>query len=244
MNFFDFIKTNKFIILSISIIMNLVLLITSGILLYQNFNYECICDKEETICENTIEQEENAKFYVEVKGAVKTPGVYEATSDNIINDIIKLAGGFTKSAYTNNINLSRKVTAELVIYVYTKTEYKQNNQNAKDTTCNCATYDITNCTDNNLSEIVASDSSDYSASNNTTSSSDKNVTSSNTNEKININTASKEELVTLNGIGDAKANDIINYRNSNGKFNSIEDLKNVSGIGDALFAKIKDYITV
>ena len=64
------------------------------------------------------------------------------------------------------------------------------------------------------------------------------------NKIININTANQSELTTLSGIGDAKAQAIIDYRNTNGYFKSIEDIKNVSGIGDVIFAKIKDYITV
>ena len=61
--------------------------------------------------------------------------------------------------------------------------------------------------------------------------------------KININTASKEELVTLKGIGEAFAQRIIDYRKTN-KFKTIEDIKNVKGIGDKTFEGIKDYITV
>lgn len=60
---------------------------------------------------------------------------------------------------------------------------------------------------------------------------------------ININTASKEELMKLNGIGEVIADRIIEYRNKN-KFEKIEDIKNVSGIGDGMYEKIKDYITV
>lgn len=60
--------------------------------------------------------------------------------------------------------------------------------------------------------------------------------------KININTASKEELKTLPGIGDAKADSIISYRESNGGFQSIEDLMNVEGIKEGVFNKIKDNI--
>ena len=61
---------------------------------------------------------------------------------------------------------------------------------------------------------------------------------------VNINTASQSELVTLNGIGDVKAQAIIDYRNSNGSFTAIEDIVNVSGIGTATFENIKNNITV
>lgn len=60
---------------------------------------------------------------------------------------------------------------------------------------------------------------------------------------VNINTASKEELMTLSGIGESKADAVIKYRLSN-KFNSIEDIKNVAGIKDGVFNQIKDQITV
>ena len=65
----------------------------------------------------------------------------------------------------------------------------------------------------------------------------------NLNNIININTATIEELQTLNGIGESKAKDIIAYRETN-KFNTIDDIKNVPGIGEGLFAKIKENITV
>ncbi len=62
--------------------------------------------------------------------------------------------------------------------------------------------------------------------------------------KINLNTAPKEELMTLRGIGEARAEDIIKYRDSHGAFKKIEDIMNVSGIKDAAFQKIKDDITI
>lgn len=62
--------------------------------------------------------------------------------------------------------------------------------------------------------------------------------------KININKATQTELETIPGIGPSSALKIINYREENGKFKSIEDIKNVSGIGDKKYESIKDYITV
>jgi competence protein ComEA len=62
--------------------------------------------------------------------------------------------------------------------------------------------------------------------------------------KVNINTADSTQLQTLNGVGPATAQKIIDYRDSSGRFTSIEDLKNVSGIGDKTFEKLKDYICV
>ena len=60
--------------------------------------------------------------------------------------------------------------------------------------------------------------------------------------RLNINTAGKEELCKLNGIGEKRANDIIEYRNENGDFNTIEDIMKVKGIKQGIFSKIKDYI--
>ena len=65
-----------------------------------------------------------------------------------------------------------------------------------------------------------------------------------TNTKVNINTASKEELLSLKGIGDSRAEDIINYRTENGKFAAIEDIMKVPGIKQGAFNKIKDNIKV
>ena len=62
--------------------------------------------------------------------------------------------------------------------------------------------------------------------------------------KVNLNLASKEELMTLPGVGEAKADLIIQYREEHGRFQNIEDVMNISGIKEGLFAKIKDNITV
>lgn len=242
MDFFDFLKNNKFIILSISVVMNMLLIGTCIFFIYKYLNYDCVYTNDNLVLNDNITEENTEKsFYVEIKGAVKNPGVYKATSDNIINDIVTLAGGFTKKAYTNNINLSRKVSDELVIYVFTETEYKK--ESTKIITkviqekCECSTYDIGSCTDNKVSEIIPGDKDTVFEDNNK----EENSVSTNL---VNINTASKNELMNLSGIGESKAEDIIEYRNISGNFKTIEEIKNVSGIGDALFNKIKDNITV
>ena len=61
---------------------------------------------------------------------------------------------------------------------------------------------------------------------------------------VNINTASKEKLMSLDGVGEGTAEKIIKYREQNGYFNTIEDLMNVSGIGESKFSGLKDDITV
>lgn len=169
-----------------------------------------------------------AKYYIDIKGFVKKPGVYEVTADNIVNDCIKLAGGLLKNADTTTINLSKKVSSEMVIYIPKKEEV------IKTTTNTTVTKDqeIPN-------DAVVSDNN----KSNSSISKDNNTQTPNR-TLVNINTATIQELTTLNGIGDAKAQDIIDYRTLNGNFKTIEDIKNVSGIGEALYAKIKDYITV
>lgn len=248
MNFFDFITNKKYFILIISLILNGLLLSICGYLLYNN-NYEC----EECICEevNTVTLEENDTndFYVEIKGAVKKSGVYLVNENSIINDVINMASGFNKNAYTKNINLSKKVSKELVIYVYTESEYKKLSEKevvvVKDE-CICPSYEISDCINNGNSLIIpdAKEENDNDALINPNNGKEENKESEiKNNGLININTASLEELMTLNGIGESKAKSIIDYREKT-KFNTIDEIKNVSGIGEAAFEKIKDNITV
>lgn len=63
-------------------------------------------------------------------------------------------------------------------------------------------------------------------------------------DRVNLNTASKEELMTLSGIGESRADSILAYREANGPFQSIEELMNVDGIKEGIFQKIKDSITI
>ena len=67
------------------------------------------------------------KYNIDIKGAVKNPGVYNVDSNLTINDVIKIAGGLTKEADTSVINLAKKITDEMVIIIYTKEEVKKSN---------------------------------------------------------------------------------------------------------------------
>ena len=163
--------------------------------------------------------------YVDIKGAVKKPGVYKINSDKKIIDVITMAGGLMENANTDNINLSKKVTDEMVIIIYTNEEVK--NSNIVDTVikvidkeCVCPNIQNDGCINTEINDSIT-----------------------NVNKTININTATLDELMSINGLGEAKAKAIIKYREENGYFKIIDDLLNVSGIGEALFEKIKEYIT-
>ena len=172
-----------------------------------------------------IAKQDEVKLYFDIKGSVKKPGVYEFTLGDKIIDAINKAGGLTKNATTNNLNLSKKLTNEMVIYVFSKNELTTTKalepvSNASE--CKCETIEINNCVDKN-----------------TTNKSTNNETS-----KININTDNKERLMTISGIGSSKADAIIEYRTKNGNFKTTEDIMNVSGISKTIYDKIKDAITV
>ena len=144
---------------------------------------------------------------VDIKGEVNSPGCYEIDSDKRVKDLIEIAGGLTKNASVDGINLSAKLSDEMVIVIDKKETVKKIE------------------TDNRV--LVKPSTND-----------------TKTNGKISINKATKKELMTLTGIGESKANSIIDYRTTKGPFKSLEDIKKVKGIGDSIFAKIKDYITL
>lgn len=181
-------------------------------------------DAQECICE-VDSQDEVEEFYVDIKGAIKNPGVYLANKNNIVKDIIDLAGGIKSTGTTDNINLSKKVTNEMVIYICTKTELKNN------TTTTTTSQTITSAA--NITTTCTTKQASTSENSSTTQAT----------SIVNINTASKEELMTIPYIGESKAEAIITYRLEN-QFEKIEDIMNISGIGESVFAKIKDYITV
>lgn len=183
--------------------------------------------QEELTEENINEDNLIVKYNVDIKGAVQKPGVYNVDSNLTINDVITIAGGLTKDADTSLINLAKKITDEMVIIVYTKEEVK--NSNIVNTVikviekeCVCPNIENDGCLNNEIND---------------------NISNNPETNLVNINTATKEELQTVNGIGESKANSIIKYREEIGKFETIEDIKNVEGIGDKLYESIKIYIT-
>lgn len=176
--------------------------------------------------EKSIE-EENTKFNIDIKGAIKNPGVYKLDSRLTVNDAINIAGGLTKDADTSVINLAKKITDEMVIIIYTKDEVKNSNIvntviKVVEKECVCPNIENDGCLNTEIND---------------------NITNKENDGLININTATSEELQTITGIGESKAKNIIEYRNKKGKFKSIEDIKNVEGIGDSLYETIKVYIT-
>lgn len=197
----------------------------------------------------------NTIKYCDIKGAVNNPGVYEIKENYTIQDIINDAGGLKKNSYTNNINLSKKVTDEMVIYIFTKDEIK----NAKKvSTCECTpTYKYIECEEIKENTTTVPKTSTETTTQTTTKSTKttstttttiptttKEITTTNQEQKININTATLEELTLLDGLGQTKAKKIIDYRTNNGLFNTIEDILNVKGIGQTTFENIKEYIEV
>lgn len=173
--------------------------------------------EDNTKKETSSSQTESSILYVYICGQVKNPGVYSLEAGKRVNDAVNLAGGFTKEAALESLNLARQVADGEQIYVMSKEE--------------AAT-----------SQTIASQMPNSSESVNE---GDKNsISSEETKTKVNINTASREELMTLSGIGQAKADSIIAYRQANGPFQSIEEIKLIEGIKDGIFLKIKDQITI
>lgn len=137
-------------------------------------------------------------------------------------------GGVREDAYTDDINLAYRLEDGMKIRILTKQE-KENESKA------------------NTSDTVKDGTESYVTTSSGTSTNDEKVegTSESTkNSKVNINTATQAQLETLPGIGPSTATKILTYRKEKGNFTKVEDIKEVSGIGDAKFEKIKEAITV
>lgn len=153
--------------------------------------------------EEPVEEAVVQEIMIDVKGAVKNPGVYTMGQGDRVIDAIEKSGGLLKDADEKQINLAGMLKDEMVIYVPKHGEeagtaiVTQNNPNAAEG-----------------------------------------------DDKVRINSASSEELQKLPGIGPAKAEAIISYREESGSFKSVDDLLNVSGIGVKSLEKLKDKITI
>lgn len=189
----------------------------------QNLEVEENEAKKNITEENNEITDETTKIVVHVSGAVNQEGVFELAQNSRVADAIEVAGGVTENAYMKDVNLASPLEDGMKIYIPTKEENEQGES---------------------TSYIRSSNTGTSSSNNNAITQNSGGNKTSNKNVKVNINTAGLEELDTLPGIGESTANKIINYRNENGKFKSIEEIKEVSGIGDSKYEKIKDLIEV
>ena len=139
-------------------------------------------------------------IFVDIKGAVKNPGVYQMKSGDRVKDALDAAGGLTDEADSQKVNLAQRVEDQMVIVVPKVGE--------------------------EVTEIPAGVTSKEAAKDG----------------KVNINTATVEELKTLKGVGEKKAEAIIEYRKKNGSFQTKEDLMKVRGIGKKLFESFQERI--
>ena len=189
--------------------------------------------EEEKVVEIEEEKEKIVeKIRVDIKGLVKNPGVYEVVVDSRVIDVINKAGGLKSGANTEYINLSKKVKDEMVIIIYSNSDvekFKETDKQIIYIEYECVCPDNKNDACINEKDVVNTNGK-------------KKKSSEIIDDKVSINTSTLEELMTLNGIGESKAKAIIEYRNQNGEFKNIEDIMNVSGIGELAYSKIKDNI--
>lgn len=163
--------------------------------------------EEPTVVETTVLAEktevsttQETVIFVDIKGAVKNPGVYQMKPGDRVKDALDAAGGLTDEADSQKVNLAQRVEDQMVIVVPKVGE--------------------------EATEIPAGVTSKEAAKDG----------------KVNINTATVEELKTLKGVGEKKAEAIIEYRKKNGSFKTKEDLMKVRGIGKKLFEAFQERI--
>lgn len=164
--------------------------------------------------EDEKENISNKEITVYVSGEVNKSGVVTLKEGDRLAVAVEKLGGTTKKADLNNINLAIRVKDEEHYIIPKIGEAKQEDLK-----------DVNNTKDIENAEI-------------------KNENTEKDSSKININTATLEELDKLPGVGEATANKIISHREENGQFKTIEDIKNVNGIGDKKFEKMKELICV
>ncbi len=162
--------------------------------------------------------EEQESCYVYVCGEVITPGVYTLSEGARIYEAVALAGGFTEQAAESWLNLAEPVVDGMKLEVPSEAQVQDPSWLAQ------------NSSGGSAGNGAASKTGSQSGAAGTT--------------LVNINTASREQLMTLKGIGASRAEDIIRYREENGGFTKTEDIMKVPGIKNGAFQKIKENITV
>ena len=236
------------------IIITLICILSLSTLFIVKFNKkeENIIEKEIVIAEKKEENKEITTIRVDVKGRVKKEGVYELSSDSRVIDAINKAGGLKDNANTDYINLSKKLVDEMIIILYSDDEVNQFKEEDKqiiyiEYKCDCpdnindaciTKEDVvnTNGVEEDKKEEVKTEEKNNDKTN------DETKQEENKDILVSINKGTKEDLMTLPGIGESKANNIIKYREEHGNFENLEDIKNVSGIGESAYSKIKDFI--
>lgn len=163
----------------------------------------------------------NCKIVVYISGAVSSTGVISIGADKRLDDAIKMVGGLAKDADINRVNLAMNLEDSQHYII----PYKGQDIEA----------------DKALSPGQGSSGSQVSGSQIGQGQANNQETNSG---KININMADEKSLEAIPGVGPATAKKIVDYRTKQGKFNAIEDIKNVSGIGDKKFESMKDFISV
>lgn len=197
--------------------------------------------KQAEIKEEEKQEETKQKIYVHIDGMVKKPGLIELKEDARLNDAIEKAEGLTDKADTELINLAMQLEDGTKIYIPSiddrkrneenkQVEEEQNNENKLNDDngiIKIGKEELDNNTKTNVSKVSTKKSNSH---------------AKNGNGKVNINRASKDQLMTLKGVGNSTAEKIIEYRNKEGGFKKIEQLLEVSGIGESKFNKIKGNI--
>jgi comEA protein len=205
---------------------------------------------------------------VRISGAVLFPGVYEVDNGTRLAEVIVLCGGLLKTASLDNLNLAQRITESTsfnIGFELNDSLKKLNMHFSPSSTLafiygavlNPGVYELDDQdtildvieeagglqTDADLSLInlfdkVEDEARIFIPAKRNGDSKDDGT------KKVNLNTAALADLTTLSGIGTSKAQSIIDYRNKNGGFRSIEELLNIPGIGNETFNRLKDFITV
>lgn len=185
-------------------------------------------EKNETETKKSVIAESSGIYYkVHVAGEVKNPGVYSLDSKSRVIDAIEIAGGNTQDADLDRINLAE--------YIKDGEKIRVPNINERTASKNSNLFSSNYDYNSNKIEDILSDS---------VSTNNYNIGSKDKSELININTASVSKLEELPGVGSTIANSIISYREENGGFKTVEQLKEVPRVGDKTYDKLKDLVCV